>query len=61
LWFHGCVWYVRSGIFESPDDRDYWIDAATLEMLEESGADAEILHTLGGALGTREGVNVRWR
>ena len=46
---------------ESLDDSDYYIDGATLTMLEEQGADAEALELLRRALGTRPGMDVRWK
>ncbi len=54
-------WLSSRLVLESPDDRDYWVDAATIEMLEAEGADAELLQTLRRALGTRDGVNLIWR
>ncbi|MEJ2540811.1 MAG: galactosyldiacylglycerol synthase [Gemmatimonadota bacterium] len=43
------------------EDRDYWIDENTLEMLEEEGADPELLRILRKALGEEaEGVEVEW-
>jgi hypothetical protein len=54
-------WLSSRLVLESPDDRDYWVDAATLEMLEQEGADAELLRVLRGALGTRDGVSIVWR
>jgi hypothetical protein len=46
---------------ESVEDEDYWIDEATLEMLEEDGADAKLLAMLKKALGSREGFDCRWQ
>src|SRR5580765_3858158 len=45
---------------ESADDRDYYIDVATIDMLAEAGADAELLAMLKRALGSRDGVDVEW-
>jgi hypothetical protein len=45
---------------ESATDRDYYIDAATIDMLAAAGADAELLAMLKRALGSREGVEVKW-
>ena len=41
-------------------DRDYYLDLATLEMLEEQGAAETLMQLLRGALGERDGVEVRW-
>ncbi|HET7599494.1 MAG TPA: hypothetical protein VFK09_04345 [Gemmatimonadales bacterium] len=46
---------------ESPEDRDYYIDPATVDMLEEDGADPELIAMLRGALGGREGLEIGWR
>ena len=46
---------------EFEGDQDYWIDAATLEMLAEGGADPDLLVCLRDALGDREGFDVGWR
>jgi len=45
---------------ESKSDQDYYIDAATLEMLEADGGDPALLTLLRSGLGTREGMEVRW-
>jgi hypothetical protein len=46
---------------ESVEDEDYWIDEATLEMLEEDGADPKLVTMLKKALGNREGFDCRWQ
>jgi processive 1,2-diacylglycerol beta-glucosyltransferase len=45
---------------ESPTDKDYYISADTVDMLEADGADRELLSILRSALGGREGVDIRW-
>ena len=45
---------------ESARDRDYYIAAETVDMLEADGADAELVQLLRTALGGRTGVEVRW-
>jgi processive 1,2-diacylglycerol beta-glucosyltransferase len=45
---------------ESLEDKDYYISADTIDMLEEDGADRQLLQLLRGALGGREGMDVRW-
>jgi hypothetical protein len=45
---------------ESAEDEDYWVDEATLDMLEEDGADPKLLAMLKATLGTREGFECRW-
>ena len=45
---------------ESGDDRSYYIDGATIDMLAGAGADETLVTLLRGALAGREGVEVRW-
>lgn len=45
---------------ESDEDQDYYINQATLTLLEEAGADAELVGLLRQALDEREGMEVRW-
>lgn len=45
---------------ESADDRDYWFDLASIDVLEESGADPALVATLRVALGDREEMELRW-
>ena len=44
---------------ESPDDDDFYIDAATLDMLQELGAEPGLILLLRTALGSREGMEIR--
>lgn len=41
-------------------DRDYYLDVATLDLLEDEGADAELIQLLRNSLGDREGIDIRW-
>lgn len=45
---------------ESSTDRDYYIDAATIDVLERAGADAELAAMLRRALGSRDGLEISW-
>jgi len=45
---------------ESESDQDYYVDAATIEMLEADAGDPALVTLLRSALGTREGMEVRW-
>jgi hypothetical protein len=45
---------------ESSTDRDYYIDSATVDMLEADGADPALVALLRTALAGREGMDVRW-
>ena len=45
---------------ESSRDRDYFIDATTLGILEEAGASQRLLGLLREVVGTSDGVDIRW-
>ena len=45
---------------ESLTDRDYYVSADTIDMLEQAGADPALVATLRQAVAGREGVEVRW-
>lgn len=45
---------------ESSTDQAYYIEAATISLLGDGRATDHLLHLLKTALGTREGVEVRW-
>ena len=45
---------------ESSADQDYYITSATIDLIEEDGADAELVRMLRDALSGREGMDIRW-
>lgn len=45
---------------ESADDRDYYIDQATIDLLGDGRATEHLMGLLRKALGTSEGVDIRW-
>jgi processive 1,2-diacylglycerol beta-glucosyltransferase len=45
---------------ETDEDRDYYINRDTIDLLESSGADTEVVTLLRQALGDREDMDVRW-
>jgi hypothetical protein len=45
---------------ESTEDRDYYINRATLESFESAGADPGLLELFRKALGDREEMDIRW-
>ena len=45
---------------ESATDQDYYIDAVTIDMLQQDSGDAHLIALLRNALGAREGFEVRW-
>jgi hypothetical protein len=45
---------------ESTTDQDYYINTATIEMLQTVGADPDMLQLLQDALGDRKGMEILW-
>ena len=45
---------------ESRTDTDYYLNGTTLDMLEQNGADPELLKILRSALGDREEMEIQW-
>lgn len=45
---------------ESEDDRDYYFDRPTLDMLDEKGASRQLMAVLRGALGARDEMDLQW-
>ncbi len=45
---------------EGMHDRDYYIDAATLDFLASQGASANLITLLRRGLGAYEGFDVQW-
>lgn len=45
---------------ESSADRDYYIDAATIDLLAGAGADEDLIDLLKRATAGRDGVELRW-
>jgi hypothetical protein len=46
---------------ESSTDQDYYITAATIEMLGDGRATDHLLGMLRRAVGTSDGVEIRWQ
>ena len=46
---------------ESLQDRDYYIDAATIDVIADGRASDHLVGLLRGALGSAEGVDIRWQ
>jgi len=46
---------------EYPEDHNYYIDAATIDLLGDGRATDHLLALLRGALGSSEGVEIRWQ
>lgn len=45
---------------ESAEDRDYYISADTVDMLEENGADQQLVSLLRSAVASGDGIDIRW-
>jgi processive 1,2-diacylglycerol beta-glucosyltransferase len=45
---------------DSLDDRDYYLNQATVDMLEQAGGDPGLIAVLRQALGDREEMDIRW-
>jgi hypothetical protein len=53
--------FLKNELEETAEtDRDYFLHAPALAMLEEAGAEADLLEMLEGALGERDGMEIRW-
>lgn len=46
---------------ESLQDRDYYIDAATIDLIADGRATDHLVNLLRSALGSAEGVDIRWK
>ena len=46
---------------ESPEDQDYYIDRATIDLLADGRATDHLVGLLRGALAASDGVDIRWQ
>ena len=46
---------------ESAEDQDYYIDAATIDVIGDGQATEHLLAVLRKALGGADGVEIRWQ
>lgn len=46
---------------ESSTDADYFIDSATIDMLEDNGGSATLVAMLRAAVGETEGIDISWQ
>jgi hypothetical protein len=46
---------------ESTDDQDYFIDSATIDLLGDGRATDHLIHLLRTAVGSGDGLEVRWK
>lgn len=45
---------------EFAEDTDYYINVATIDMLEQNGADPALVKLLRDAIGDREDMEIQW-
>jgi hypothetical protein len=45
---------------ESSEDQDYYIDQATVDVIGDGRASDHLLKVLRDALGSKDGIDVRW-
>ncbi len=45
---------------ESATDQDYYINSATVALLDDRGADAKLIGMLRKAMGERNEMDIRW-
>jgi hypothetical protein len=45
---------------ESSEDQDYYIDKATIDVIGDGRATEHLLNLLRNAVGSRDGVDIRW-
>lgn len=46
---------------ESLEDRDYYIDRATIDLIGDGQATEHLLTVLRNAVGTSDGIEIRWQ
>lgn len=46
---------------ESLEDRDYYLNVDTIDMLEEQGVDGDLVALLRTALGDRDEMDILWQ
>jgi hypothetical protein len=46
---------------ESTEDQDYYIDAATIDVIADGRATEHLVHLLRNALGSAESVDILWK
>lgn len=54
------AWLIGQLEEESSEDRDYYLDRPTIDMLESAGGSPALMATLRGALGDRADMDVQW-
>jgi hypothetical protein len=45
----------------SPEDHDYYVDRATLDLLADGRATDHLVHLLRKAVGAGDGIEIEWK
>ena len=45
---------------EYDEDRDYYIAAPLIDVLEQNGGDADLIKLLRASVGDRDGIEIEW-
>ncbi len=45
---------------ETSEDRDYYLNPTTLELMEKEGGDPQLIALLRRAMGEKDGIEIRW-
>jgi hypothetical protein len=54
--------YLEDSLEEtSPEDRDYFVDQATIDLLADGRATDHLVHLLKKAVGSGDGVEIEWK
>jgi hypothetical protein len=54
--------YLEDSLEEtSPEDRDYFVDQATIDLLGDGRATDHLVQLLRKAVGSGEGVEIEWK
>jgi len=54
--------YLEDSLEETSDeDRDYFVDPATIDLLADGRATDHLVHLLKKAVGSGEGVEIQWK
>jgi hypothetical protein len=54
--------YLEDSLEETSDeDRDYYVDQATIDLLADGRATDHLVHLLKKAVGSGEGVEIEWK
>ena len=46
---------------EGPDDDDYYLNQATVQALQDAGADPQVINALQAGMAGRSEMDIRWQ